>query len=69
MHQVSIKFSKDGKGSFAFGNGCKTFGEIKVHLIDRELILLDTIVLSKSNLHFVGKRILISFNSTINYLC
>jgi hypothetical protein len=64
MYQVSININEDGKGSFALGNGCKTVGEIKVQLIDGELILLDTIVLNKPNLHSVGKRIL---RETVEY--
>jgi hypothetical protein len=58
MYQISISINEDGKGYFALGSGCKTFGEIKVQLIDGELILLDTIVLCKPNLHSVGKRLL-----------
>ena len=64
MYQVSININEDGKGSFALGSGCKTVGEIKVQLIDGELILLDTIVLSKPNLHAVGSRIL---QETVEY--
>ena len=58
MHRVSININEDGNGSFVLGSGCKTVGEIKVQLIDGELILLDTVVLSKPSLHSVGNRIL-----------
>ena len=58
MHWVSININEDGKGSFAFCTGSKTLGEIKVQLMDGELILLDAIVVSKPDLHAVGKRIL-----------
>ena len=58
MHRVSININEDGKGSFAFGSVCKTLGEIKVQLIDGELILLETIVLNKTNLQAIGERIL-----------
>jgi len=58
MYQVSININEDGKGSFALGIDCKIVGKIKVQLIDGALILLDTIVLSRPNLHSVGKRIL-----------
>ena len=64
MYQVSININEDGKGSFALGSECKTVGEIKVELIDGELILLDTIVLSKPHLHAVGSRIL---QETVEY--
>ena len=64
MYQVSININEDGKGSFALGCECKTVGEIKIQLIDGELILLDTIVLSRPNLHSVGKRIL---RETVEY--
>ena len=58
MHHVSININEDGIGSFAFCTGSKTLGEIKVQLMDGELILLDIIVDSKPDLHVVGKRIL-----------
>ena len=58
MHWVSININEDGIGSFAFCTGSKTLGEIKVQLMDGELILLDAIVVSKPDLHAVGKRIL-----------
>jgi len=64
MYQVSININEEGKGSFALGSGCKTVGEIKFQLIDGELILLDTIVLRKPNLHAVGSRIL---KETVEY--
>lgn len=64
MHQVSININEDGKGSFALGCDCTTVGEIKIQLIDGELILLDTIVLSSPNSHSVGKRIL---RETVEY--
>ena len=64
MHQVSININEDGKGSFALGCDCTTVGEIKIQLIDGELILLDIIVLCRPNLHAVGKRIL---RETVEY--
>jgi len=64
MHQISININEDGKGSFAFGTGCKTVGEIKVQLVDGELILLEIIVLHKTNLQAIGKRILLE---TVEY--
>lgn len=64
MYQVSININEDGKGSFALDSGCKTIGEIKIQLIDGELILLDTIVPSKPNLHAIGSRIL---QETVEY--
>ena len=64
MYQVSININEDGKGSFALGCECKTVGEIKIQLSDGELTLLDTIVLSRPNLHSVGKRIL---RETVEY--
>ena len=64
MYQVSININEDGKGSFALSCECKTVGEIKIQLSEGELILLDTIVLSRPNLHSVGKRILLE---TVEY--
>ena len=58
MYQVSININEDGKGSFAFGNGCNILGEIKIQLLDGVLILLDTIVGSKPNLHDVFQHII-----------
>ena len=58
MHWVSINIDEDGTGSFAFCTGSNTLGEIKVQLMDGELILLDAIVACKPDLHAIGKRIL-----------
>jgi hypothetical protein len=64
MYQISININEDGKGSFALGNGCNILGEIKVQLIDGVLILLDTIVSSKPNLHAVVQLII---RETVEY--
>ena len=64
MYKVAININENGEGIFALDNGGKTLGEIKVQMVNNELILLDTIVMSKTYFQSIANRIL---QETVEY--
>ena len=58
MNEVLIDVHEDGKGLFSLDLGYNVTAQIKCHLNDGELVVLDTVVSDKRNLNWMGSWIL-----------